>query len=115
MEESIMIDFVRRRTGYGNGEVFVAEEQGQPCVKAYIEDLEIDQFEITFSQDETFCIIPGEWKYLMIDPSMLVRIADMVDDALEKWEELNKHYDEKQDYYVGWEHLITPQEGKEEQ
>ena len=109
-----MIDLVRRRTGYGNGEVFVAEEQGQPCVKAYIEDLEIDQFEITFSGDGTFCIIAGMYKYIMLDSDMLYKIADMLDDAMAAWEDLNEYYDEKQDCYTGWERLITPQEGKEE-
>jgi hypothetical protein len=114
MEESIMIDFVRRRTGYGNGEVFVAEDQGQPCVKAYRTDVEGDEFEIAFSEDDTFWIHPGEYEYIALDSVMLVELADMVDDAYRKWQELNKHYNEMQDRYVGWEHLITPQEGKEE-
>jgi hypothetical protein len=115
MEGSIMIDFVRRRTGYGNGEVFVAEEQGQPCVKAYIEDLEIDQFEINFSCAGTFCIVPGELQYLMLDLDIMGELVGMLCDAMAKWAELDKHYDEAQDGYVGWEHMITPQEGKDEQ
>ena len=106
---SLTSDLTLIMTGYPDGEIVVRKsEENFPMVCAYFRDAECDPFFVEYPSEDTLIIHCGEWEYLMLDASLLMRIANLTAPAAEKWDELEQFaIDDESGEFEGWEHLIT--------
>lgn len=87
--------------------IVVADDDGQPEVIGFLVDNELDIFLVKFDGDGCFDLITKEHSYISLSKHPLKALNKMRNEAAKFWEQLETYYDEQQEQYVGWQHLLT--------
>ncbi|MEO1108738.1 MAG: hypothetical protein AAFX90_12520 [Pseudomonadota bacterium] len=87
--------------------IIIDDGSGSPTVVAVVEDAESDILMLTFHVDGEIEIQTEKYSYVTLFRALLSELEDMIDDATELWAQLQRYWDDKQDNWIGWEHLAA--------
>lgn len=111
MSDAIDEPCMMQSGGYQFNEAIIIDDgSGEPSVVAFVKDAESDVLMLRFNLEGEVEIQTERYSYITLFKSLLSELEGMIDEAGEHWEQLQKYWDEKQDTWVGWEHLATQPE-----
>lgn len=92
--------------GLPTDRALILAKDGQPCVVAFFSDLDWDVFAVEFGSDGEITFMTENFSYLELSANCLSRISDASFEADEKWAEIDEFWDDEEEDWLGWSHLI---------
>lgn len=93
-----------------NQPIIIDDGSGVPSVVAFFSDLELDVVMLRFADEGAVEMVTDDFEHITFSADILSNIEFMIEKADELWRRLDLFWSEKEQNWVGWEHLATQPE-----